>query len=692
MSNEEKVEERYFSLPGLSDELAGKQTVRGFRRVQIALGFTLLLLGSVAAFSFWSSRELTTSTQQLANAYQLRQYQAELHAAIGDAEFLQWGILLARYGTLPEPEPLPGVGGLTPPAGGAEPFPDPLEAYQVTLDRARAAIEGARRVTLGDPAMGEQGRLISELEPLVAARITQFQRLVEEVFDEEGSAATWLALAGQGVVLTSQIHDRLDQLTGPTREQVQLRLENAEATATATRGAAAAGLLLAVILVLLVATMVREDLAKRQRRELALRRSQKEMHQFLKGMPLGVVVADASRKIVYTNPLSDDLLGDPFVHSADGTVLVDDLPIVVRGSDMPYPADRLPILKALAGESGSVEDAELRVGHRRLPVALSAEPIRDHSGTVTFAVSTVVDISERLEAKEQLVRARQMAEEASRAKSDFLARMSHELRTPLNSVIGFTNVLLKNKHERLVPSDLFYLERIRHGGCHLLEVINGILDLARVEAGRTKIELSEVRLDELVRDTLAGFEGQVMDRPIRLEYNGPGSAVTTVTDSLKFKQILINLVGNALKFTRDGSISVVLQTDPETGRPTRLDVRDTGIGIPEEQLETIFEAFEQVDSGTDRQHDGTGLGLAITRAICGELGYRIEVESRVGEGSVFTIHFPAEEAEEASVPMHAAAPSKRSSAPPVALPVQSDEEPEDSPAPAPMVAEALVPG
>lgn len=154
-----------------------------------------------------------------------------------------------------------------------------------------------------------------------------------------------------------------------------------------------------------------------------------------------------------------------------------------------------------------------------------------------------------------------------------------------------------------------------------------------------EVDLSEVNLENVVRDTLTGFEGQLGDRPIRLSFKGPQVPVHLVTDLLKLKQILINLVGNALKFTEKGQVTVTLRTDPESGKPTRLEIEDSGIGVPPDRLAAVFEAFEQVDSGTNRRHGGTGLGLTITKALCAEMGYRIEVESEVGKGSTFAVVF-----------------------------------------------------
>jgi signal transduction histidine kinase len=227
------------------------------------------------------------------------------------------------------------------------------------------------------------------------------------------------------------------------------------------------------------------------------------------------------------------------------------------------------------------------------------------------------------------------AEAANKTKSVFLAQMSHELRTPLNSIIGFTNVLRKNKNGNLDASELKYLERIANSGVHLLSLINTVLDLAKIESGKMTADITPTDVTALVRDVAAQFEAILVGRPVTLQLDVP-DAVHDETDSAKLSQILLNLISNAVKFTTNGTITVRLTADVQH-RPVMLSVRDTGIGIPRERQAAVFHPFEQADNSTTRKYGGTGLGLAIAHAMSELLGADLTLESEEGVGSCFTI-------------------------------------------------------
>jgi two-component system cell cycle sensor histidine kinase PleC len=249
-------------------------------------------------------------------------------------------------------------------------------------------------------------------------------------------------------------------------------------------------------------------------------------------------------------------------------------------------------------------------------------------------------LAERQQAAEALRLAKEAAEEASRAKSTFLATMSHELRTPLGSIIGFANLLAKNKGKNLQSQELLYVERVRANSLHLLGLINDILDLSKIEAGRVELEHVPTGLSALVQEVVAQFAGTVRGAKVQLLTDMPPRLAPFYTDATKLRQILLNLIGNALKFTPRGQVTVRVESDPVTQQPRRIDVIDTGVGIPAEQLAGIFERFRQADNSITRRYGGTGLGLTIARTLCQLLGYQLTVHSEVDKGSTFSIVIP----------------------------------------------------
>lgn len=241
------------------------------------------------------------------------------------------------------------------------------------------------------------------------------------------------------------------------------------------------------------------------------------------------------------------------------------------------------------------------------------------------------------EHQDWLETARQAAESANRAKSDFLANMSHEIRTPMTAILGFTEVALESVTDEIVRG---YLETVHRNGEHLIELINDILDLSKIESGTLTVEQVPVDLRALATEVcdLLRIRSQLKGVALELELEASAPA-WILSDGKRLRQILTNLVGNAIKFTERGRVTI--QVCGITGQQAEVQIRDTGVGIAPERLEAVFEPFEQADASTTRRFGGTGLGLTISRRLARLLGGDVQVESQPGVGSVFRVTFDA---------------------------------------------------
>ena len=279
-----------------------------------------------------------------------------------------------------------------------------------------------------------------------------------------------------------------------------------------------------------------------------------------------------------------------------------------------------------------------------LVVRARAEQERDEHAHALLVQSRDLEAQneELMAQSDALQLAMAQADGANHAKSMFLAQMSHELRTPLNSVIGFAHIVRRNPRGTLNEADLTYLDRIAENGRQLLRTINSILDLSKIEAEQESVELEMVALQELVSEVLGQMEPQAAAGTVELIAEVPAPLASIVTDTEKLRRVLINLVANAVKFTRPGGRVVVrVETAPRARTtPIAIEVRDTGVGIAPERLAMIFEAFEQGDVGVGREYGGTGLGLSISRALCRLLDCELTVSSELGKGSTFRVALP----------------------------------------------------
>jgi two-component system sensor histidine kinase/response regulator len=304
---------------------------------------------------------------------------------------------------------------------------------------------------------------------------------------------------------------------------------------------------------------------------------------------------------------------------------------------LPYDEDwsKLAALEDFATSPAQFEASRVRKDGTTVDVSITMSPIRDVNGAIVGVSTITRDITERRQLEQELRAALESAEAGIRSKSLFLAMMSHELRTPLQAILGYADLLLLEPADSLTAEQLEDIESIRGGARRMIGLIEQLLDLSRMEAGRLQLADEPVDLGAIIEEARQDVAPQVAAKEIELGIALPPSYPLVRGDRDRLRQIVLNLVGNAVKFTERGLVQIAVCLAPDG---VDVVVRDTGIGITAEALPLIFEEFRQVDGSMTRRYGGAGLGLAIARKLANQMGGDISVESTAGVGSSFTLH------------------------------------------------------
>ncbi len=369
------------------------------------------------------------------------------------------------------------------------------------------------------------------------------------------------------------------------------------------------------------------DITSRKRAEKMENESQERLNKIIDNALCGILLVEVStHEIVEVNPAAEEMIGLPKDEIVGN---------VCHQFVCPAEINKCPITD-LGETVDRSERLMLRNGRgEHLSVLKSVVPVK--IGGKEYLIESFIDLSERKKAEQELLQAKLAAESANRAKSEFLTTMSHELRTPLSAIIGFSDVMLEGMSGEFNEQNTKFLNNISNSGKHLLSLINNILDLSKIEAGKMELDMEMFSVSEAFSYTRAVTSGLAMKKDITIKYDLEPELLI-YADRIRFKQVIYNLMSNAIKFTPKGGSVEVLAA--KAGNSVRVSISDTGIGISEKDQKLLFQPFRQVDSSINRQYEGTGLGLALVRKFVELHGGKVWVESETGKGSTFTFELP----------------------------------------------------
>ncbi|MBV8376107.1 MAG: CHASE3 domain-containing protein [Verrucomicrobia bacterium] len=576
-------------------------------KILLGLGAALVAVGGMSFMSYQSTLLADADRLSVAHTHLVLEALDAVRTDLVGAETGQRGYLLA----------------------GDESY---FEAYNLSLGHVQQDLNKVRELTADNPM---QQRSLDHLEPLITARLAKLKNGIELRKQGNLTGATEANGDNSGKRLIDQLGVELLEMKQEERRLLTKRSEAADAASRKTQEVSFIGGALSIIFLCLCGLIICREIDRWTRAEDALRLSEERFRLLIEGVQdYAIFLLSPDGHVVSWNTGAERINGYQATE------------IIGKHFSCFYPPEaiaqgkpELALRRALVEGHAEDENLRIRKGGQQFWANVVITGLFDNKGSLRGFSKITRDITERKRIERVLYDKTIQLQHAAEAKDRFLANMSHELRTPLNGIIGFAEFLVDGKPGSINPEQKEDLEDILNSGKHLLQLINDVLDLAKVGAGKIELNPERFVLREAIAEVCNVAGAIAQKKRIQIEIAVAPDLAQVTLDQQKLKQVLYNLLSNAIKFTDEGG-KVQIRAAMHEAHRVRLEVKDTGIGINPEDVERLFQDFEQLDSGPTRRYQGTGLGLVLTRKIVEFQGGAIHVESEVGKGSSFTVELP----------------------------------------------------